>query len=186
MKTFGDLIPRRYGRKGLSNTELASAQEQTETVFPDDLCELLTTTLPTGKAFPDWRHHPRWAMEEWREWVVDGFQFSLEHDDYWPPEWGERPTEPNDVRTAVARFLADAPAMIPIFAHRAIPNEPSDAGNPVFSIMGTDIIIYGNDLGDYLVREFRRHQVLEEELAPNRRRIRFWTDVLDYYPEKYD
>ena len=186
MKTFGDLIPRRYRRKGLSAAELASAQEQTETVFPDDLCELLTTTLPTGKAFPDWRHGPRWAMEEWREWVVRGFQFSVEHDDFWPPEWGERPAEPQDARNAVPQLLAAAPAMIPIFAHRAIPNEPSDAGNPVFSIMGTDIIVYGIDLGDYLVREFHGHRVLGTELGSNRRSIRFWTDLLDYFPEEYD
>ena len=185
VKTFGELIPRRYRRKGLSSSELAAAQEQTETVFPDDLCELLTTTLPTGKAFPDWRHHPRSAMDEWRDWIVRGFQFALT-DDYWPPEWGERPTEPHEARTAVAQLLADVPAMIPIFAHRAIPNEPTDAGNPVFSIMGTDIIVYGDDLGDYLLNEFHRRGGRDEKLASNARSIRFWTNVMDYYPEEYD
>ena len=68
------------------------------------------------------------------------------------------------------------PALIPIYAHRAIPNEPLEAGNPVFSVwQAVDTIVYGADLADYLRREFSRVPGEADEGRP----IRFWTDLLD-------
>ena len=76
------------------------------------------------------------------------------HNVFWPRGWPARPDSPAESRQIVAERLAEAPALIPICAHRAIPNEPLEAGNPVFSIWQTDIIIYGDDLADYLWHEF--------------------------------
>ncbi len=76
----------------------------------------------------------------------------------------------------IAEKVRDAPALIPIYEHRGIPNEPADAGNPVFSIVQTDIIVYGNDLADYLQREFGRRSTA---LLQPARSIRFWSDLLD-------
>jgi hypothetical protein len=175
---LGRRIPREFRGRGLTAAELDNAQEQAETPFPPDLCDLLTQTLPFGSGFPDWRFRPREEMKEWRDWLVKTIHFDVIHNDFWLREWEARPNDPRESREIVAYHLAAAPAMIPIFIHRAIPNEPLEAGNPVFSIHQTDIIVYGRNLGDYLRREFHLfHRRIGDlsELRP----IRFWTRMLD-------
>ena len=49
---LSDLVPEEYRGPGLSDSELATAQEEAGAAFPPDLCELLTATLPTGPAVP--------------------------------------------------------------------------------------------------------------------------------------
>jgi hypothetical protein len=137
---------------------------------------MLTATLPTGPDFPDWRNRPREVMEEWRTTLIDGFVFDVVNNDFWPRTWGSRPDDPAELREIVTERLAEAPALIPIYAHRAIPNEPLEAGNPVFSVWQTDIIIYGDDLADYLRHEF--HGASPRAELPERT-IRFWTAMLD-------
>ena len=62
-----------------------------------------------------------------------GIVFDVEHG-LWVEEWGAKPDDPHEARARVAEILDDAPRLIPIFMHRAIPNEPLEAGNPVFSV----------------------------------------------------
>ena len=64
--------------------------------------------------------------------------------------------------------------MIPIFVHRAIPNDPVVAGNPVFSVYQTDIILYGANLTEYLGNEFEHRY----HISPART-IRFWSHFVD-------
>jgi hypothetical protein len=173
MATAADLVPEEYRTPALSAMELAVAQEHAEAAFPDDLCELLTRTLPAGDGFPDWRGRPAEAMRDWRDWLVDSIHFDVTQSAFWLDEWGDVPRDPRESRQIVAQALAEAPALIPIFAHRAIPNDPLIAGNPVFSVWQTDIILYGANLIEYLANEFgRRYQI-----APNARTIRFWSNL---------
>jgi hypothetical protein len=96
-------------------------------------------------------------------------------------------------RALVAERLAEVPQLIRIADHRGIPNEPLASDNPVFSVMQTDIIVYGINLADYLANEFHRDelQLLLNELqldefqraepqpADTERTIRFWSDLQD-------
>ena len=61
------------------------------------------------------------------------------------------------------------PRLVPVFGHRYLVVDPCEPGNPVFSIMQTDIIYYGTNLGEYLTYEF---------LTPN-------TDKVYTTPEKH-
>jgi hypothetical protein len=184
MPTFAELLPSRFRGRGLSTAELDVAQEQAGASFPPDLCELLYETLPVGPKFPDWRDAQA-TMQSWRERLVATVHFDVLHNGFWLPEWESRPEHPEESREAVASHLAAAPAMIPIYAHRAIPNEPLAAGNPVFSIYQTDVVVYGRDLADYLVAEFDRnhHEALNER--SDVRSIRFWTRMLDLGDSEY-
>jgi hypothetical protein len=175
---LGDLVPKESRGQGLSDSELATAQGEAGAAFPPDLCELLTDTLPSGPKFPDWRSRPRDAMDEWRAYLVDGFHFDVLHNDFWPSAWPARPDSPAESREIVVQRLAEAPALIPIYGHRGIPNEPLEAGNPVFSVWQTDIILYGNDLANYLRHEFHRDPESDELLDD--RTIRFWDAMLDW------
>lgn len=185
MPTFGELLPREFRGAGLSGAELEVAQEQAGEPFPADLCELLRETLPLGPGFPDWRHAPGPTMQDWRERLVATIHFDVVHNGFWLPEWESRPEDPDESREVLAAHLAAAPAMIPIYAHRAIPNEPLDADNPVFSIYQTDIIVYGRDLADYLVAEFDRahHQPIRK--LSDIRSIHFWTRMLSRDDSEY-
>ena len=178
---LSDLVPEEYRGPGLSDSELATAQEEAGAAFPPDLCELLTATLPTGPEFPDWRNRAGDAMDEWRAWLLDGIHFDVLHNVFWPRGWPARPDSPAESRQIVAERLAEAPALIPICAHRGIPNEPLEAGNPVFSVWQTDIIIYGNDLADYLWHEFDNDSWTASwsDEGPPERTIRFWTAMLN-------
>lgn len=173
---LSDLVPKENRGHGLSDVELAKAQAEAGVAFPSDLCELLTDTLPTGRGFPDWRSRPREAMNGWRAYLVGGIHFDVLHNDFWPSTWPARPDSPVELLQIIEQRLAEAPALIPIYGHRGIPNEPLEAGNPVFSVSQTDIIIYGDDLADYLQHEFHGRDSSDE--LPERR-IRFWTSMLD-------
>ena len=176
--SLGELIPAECRGPGLSPAELAAAQEEAEASFPPDLCELLSQALPTGDGFPDWRYRPKEVMGVWRERLIADFHFDVINNGFWRPDWGERPDDPDDARGVVADQLARVPALIPIFIHRAIPNEPLEPGNPVFSVwQAVDMIVYGADLRRYLMHEF--HDVPDP--ADPDRSIRFWTEMLDAY-----
>jgi hypothetical protein len=66
--------------------------------------------------------------------------------------------------------------------HRMMPDEPREAGNPVFSVHQTDIIYYGFDLLDYLRNEFklRDRDPWPEKVRP----IRFWD--LERFQTRWD
>ena len=175
---LADYIPAENRSPGLTASELERAQEAAGAAFPPDLAEFLMDCLPVGSTFaagpplfPDWRNNAAAAMSDWRDDVLYGFIFDVEENGDWPETWGAKPDDPRDARSRVAEILDDAPRLIPIYAHRGIPNEPLEAGNPVFSVHQTDIVIYGHELEQYLRNEFFDERVREGPL----REIRFWT-----------
>lgn len=160
---------------GLTPAELAAAEARFDFRFPPHLRSFLAIVLPLGD-FPDWRDLDSPELQRMLAWPFEGMRFDIEHDAFWWPAWGERPS---NVRRAVelARTrVAEAPALIPMFGHRYLPAEPLEAGNPVLSVWQTDIIYYGRDLRGYLANEFggAREFPNLDEVRP----IRFWSDVI--------
>jgi hypothetical protein len=87
-------------------------------------------------------------------------------------EWGPRPGSLGEAQRLAGDLVAAAPQLIPIYGHRMMPDEPHLAGNPVFSVHQTDIIIYGVDLANYLHIEFG---LPGDAPHPEQERpIRFW------------
>lgn len=58
------------------------------------------------------------------------------------------------VKARIHELVAAAPRLLPIYSHRYLLAEPCRAGNPVFSVYQSDIIVYGTDLRTYLLHEF--------------------------------
>jgi hypothetical protein len=85
--------------------------------------------------------------------LATGLVFEVEENALWRPSWGTRPATAERRAQAVRQLVAKAPRLIPIFGHRYLLAEPCRAGNPVFSIMQADIVVYGADVRSYLLVE---------------------------------
>jgi hypothetical protein len=109
--------------------------------------------LEEGPSFYDWIHGAD-SIRSAQERVVDGLTFDVEESNLWPESWGAKPNTAGEREQRVRELVAAAPTLIPVFEHRFLLAEPCEAGNPVLSIMQSDIIVYGADLHDYLVIEF--------------------------------
>lgn len=158
---------------GLSDKEIKFIQRWYEIDFPPDFRAFLQTALPVGSDFPDWRNGNSNSLKTSLLWPADGICFDVQHNDLWFSElFGDRPTSLEAALKIVRRKVAEAPQLIPIYAHRFIPSKPHLPGNPVFSVYQTDIIYYGSDLADYLSNEFK---IDNPSPRPEvERRIDFW------------
>jgi hypothetical protein len=95
-------------------------------------------------------------MEESRARIEQAFLFDIEHNSYWFQGWGPRPDSLQDATHIALSHIRAAPALVPIYAHRCITTLPAGWGNPVLSVwQAIDTVYIGNDLADYLYREFR-------------------------------
>jgi hypothetical protein len=69
-----------------------------------------------------------------------GVLFDVEQNRFWLDSWGERPDSLETALRVANDLVTAAPKLIPIFAHRMIPDESCLPGNPVFSVHQTDVI----------------------------------------------
>lgn len=118
------------------------------------------------------------------QWPFEGMCFDIEHNSFWLDEWGEKPAALQQAFEIARQNVAKAPKLIPIYSHRFMPDSPSEAGSPVFSVYQTDIIYYGHNLENYLHNEFRGVFVRTSETTDLNydeiRRIEFWSSLVDY------
>ena len=135
---------------GLTDPEVERAEATYGFRFPPDLRSFLQTASPM---YYDWHSQDDPRIRDMMALPLDGVLFDVEHG-FWLPEWGPRPDTIERVNALVARLVERAPRLIPIYAHRMMPDRPHEAGNPVFSVHQTDIIYYGFDLDDYFRHEF--------------------------------
>jgi hypothetical protein len=159
---------------GLTEAETRDAEYRFGFHFPSDLRALLQTGLPVGDRFPDWRDGDEARLRSDLGWPLEGMQFDIRHNTFWLAEWGPRPESLEEAFQIAAQAVAVAPRLIPVYGHRYIPAEPARAGNPVFSVYQTDIIVYGNDLLSSFAHEL--HGVANWHTPPfDVRPIRFWS-----------
>jgi hypothetical protein len=139
---------------GLTNSEIADVERRFCFRFPPDLRAFLQTALPSGPRFPNWRSGDDAALQETLDAPRRGVLFDIEHNARWSDDWGPRPQLLAEALRVGAERVLGAPRLIPIFAHRYMPDDPHSCGNPVLSVYQTDVIYYGFDLTDYFHHEF--------------------------------
>jgi len=159
---------------GLADVEIERAETAHGFRFPPDLRSLLQRAVPTGARFPNWRRPDAEDLAGLLRWPADSMFFDVEHDQFWLPAWGPKPTL-EAARDIVDAAVRAAPFLIPVFGHRYLPATPCLSGNPVFSVYQTDIIRYGVDLQDYLRAEFGAPD--PTRMLPAAREIEFWTRI---------
>lgn len=177
---------------GLGADQVASAEAFFGHPFPEDyrlfLKTLHTTSRPplrnqheAGEAkltaaagFYDWMND-REALRQALAAPVEGLLFDVEHSGLWLAEWGARPTSAKDRQAVVRREATNSSPLIPIFGHRYLVARPNEPGNPVLSVVQSDLIVYGDDLRGYLLAELA--DLLGEPVPPaakSAKDVRLW------------
>ena len=140
---------------GLTERELDTVERRFGFTFSADHRVFLAAGLPNGsRRWPDWRNGDPEDLAEWLFQPVEGVLFDVEHNSFWHPDWSPRPAETSDALQVARSELASVPPLVPIYSHRYLPGTAGECGHPVLSVHQTDIIIYGNDLSDYVHHEF--------------------------------
>lgn len=158
----------------ISRDELTApyANKYLATAFVTDFSYM---ALIEGTAFYNWQTGTD-QINSMHTWLLHGLQFDVEHNDLWLDSWGDRPTNLDEQMQRVHDLVLAAPKLIPIYSHRCLLAEPCVPNNPVLSIHQSDIIVYGANLRDYLIHEFRQELQLttseyQADQEANRARI---------------
>ena len=162
---------------GLTEEELQRVEQAFGFRFPPDLRAVLQFMLPVSEGFPHWRDEKVQDLIEWFDVPAEGIAYDVEENDFWPEAWGERPEDIDDAIEDARRHVAQAPILVPIFSHRFIPARPEEAGNPVFSVVESDVIVFGNDLPGYFHAEF--DAPLPPDAAQIPKRVEFWSELVE-------
>lgn len=167
----------------LTDDEIKIIEDHYNFKFPPDLAELLKIGIPS--LFYDWHGVASGnkkaisRVDEALKNLIGGIIFDVEHNGY----VNKRSDAGLPLEERINRVLQaynDAPKMIPIFSHRFIPSFPCEAGNPIFSCHQTDIIIYGDNIIDYLYHEFGRgnSRIKDNKANGKVKEIPYWTRML--------
>lgn len=169
---------------GYSQIELDDVQAKWDLRFPPDLIELLRECRPLvdhQECF-DWVTAEPKLIKFWLDWPFEGYWRTVQRAGAWWPEWGERPRKFGEQREKLRGIFANAPTLIPLLGHRFIPDEPSETGNPVFSVFHSDIVYYGANLLDWLARECWTGGPASP--WPPVKEIRFWSDAVRHFNDQ--
>jgi hypothetical protein len=182
-------------RGGLTAEQVRTTEQRFGLAFPPDYRLFLTTlhtTDPemvgarfkgstliraTGRFFHDWTGDPA-PIRAAIDWPITGLLRSIESDGSWLAAWGPRPKRTAERERLVRNLAKASPQLIPVGGHRYLVGPGEGIGNPVLSIYGADVIVYGSDFADYLVRELRvgGDKGPDDVVAP--RAIPFWDSVM--------
>lgn len=131
---------------------------------------------PGHVLFP-WSNFRKQQYDDMIRWVLGGIEFDIDRNKFWLDRWGKRPKELSAALANARKDFETWPKLLPICNHRFLAAEPCRRGNPVFSIMQTDIIYYGADLAHYLVHEFIDHDYALHTHAQRIKIIPVWSDL---------
>jgi hypothetical protein len=151
----------------LTEHELSEIERTYGFLFGPDHRELLSKVLPLGQRWVDWRSDPENDIRYRMAWPEDGLIFDVQHDQFWPKSWGEKPAELHKAMSVARTRIRQWPVLVPLYAHPFRPAGPSHPGAPIFSVYQNDIIYYGSDLADYFEREFGGRSWHEDPHGPD-------------------
>jgi hypothetical protein len=169
--------PVRYGVAGLAPTEIASIEAQLGFRLPADFAYLFQHLQDPERVLFPWSNFKKEEYDEMIRWVLHGIEFDIEHNKFWLERWGTRPAALSVAVEIARKDFESWPKLLPIFGHRFLAAQPCRSGNPVFSIMQTDIIYYGADLAHYLVNEFIDHDYALHTHEQKIQTIPIWSDL---------
>lgn len=164
----------------LSDSEIIKIEKLYGIYFPSELKHLFSIALPISDGFYNWRDTSEDNIKKIKkalESSITGLQSDLDNNDFWCEDWGDKPIDINVAQNILLQHYSKAPILIPIFSHRYIPFVGQFMTSPVFSIYGSDIIYYGENLISYLEVEFGFRKYAEMDTS-ELTHIDFWSDIM--------
>lgn len=162
---------------GMTNEEFMEIENLYNLFFPSELKSFYSNALPISKGFYNWRDFTTGNVLKIKN-IIKSFKEDILMDISeieWSELWGKEPESVEDRCAIIANKLENAPSMIPIYRHKAMASIEV-MNNPVFSIVGTDVIYYGVNIKDYFDNEFglskRKSRKLKDFTY-----IPFWSDL---------
>jgi hypothetical protein len=162
--------------EGLTGGELRRVEDEFGFRFNPDHRALLLAGMPRGGRWPDWLAGDRGSLRAWLDEPVEGVLFDVAENGFWWHGWGERPGHNRQALAQARVGLKAAPSLVPINGHRFCPCLPM-FGLPVLSVVQTDIAVYGQDIVDYLWREFGEAPARRQTIGPVLE-VPFWTELI--------
>jgi hypothetical protein len=175
----GNQVPVIYGARGLTAEQVASVEVQLGFRMPDDFAYLFQNLQDPGRVLFPWSEFDKRKYDEKIEWVLRGIEFDIEKNGLWLERWGNKPDTLSAALDIARKDFVTWPKLLPIYGHRFLAAQPCRSGNPIFSIMQTDIVYYGADLAHYLLNEFVDHDYALHTHAQKIRRIEMWSDFAE-------
>lgn len=121
--------------------------------YVDEAEQYMVLEEYNGGGFHNWlTDSPDMAVQPAALW--EGLQFDIEYNNLWLADWGSKPTSLEGCKERVRELVETAPKLLRVIGHRYLLAEPAIPGNPVFSIVQSDMVVYGPNLHDFLLFEF--------------------------------
>jgi hypothetical protein len=152
--------------------------DRTPVVYGDRGLSLQNLRDPGRVLFP-WSEFEKRRYDERIEWILRGAEFDIERNGLWLERWGKKPDTLSVALDIARRDFATWPKLLPIYGHRFLAAQFRRDGNPIFSIMQTDIIYYGADLPHYLLNEFVDQDWALHTRAQKIQKIEVWSDFAE-------
>lgn len=161
---------------GLTEDELARVENEFDFEFADDHRSFLSSAVPVGESWPDWRSAPRRSLQQRLQLPVEGVLFAVEWRGFWSTGWGVRPSRMKDALRSAKYQLARVPRLVPVHSNRYLPTGRGSHGNPVLSVYQADVSCCGTDLFTYIEGEFGHAEPdMPQLLMPT---VPFWSDLI--------
>lgn len=176
--------------EGLTDAEVLKIEGIYEVKFPGSLREFYRDGVPYSDSeyeFPRWTDYSEKNITKIKSyWIQGPIERLLPHIkcDYWIPEWGERPEQPEDAVRKFTKIAQKAPKLIPIYRNVYIPMLDGIDDPPVISVVEFDVVYALHNLKDFLECNFLEdnyNRARKEKLAAKSRlHIPFWGDIFNY------
>ena len=165
---------------GLTDDEIRTIERRYNINFPKSLIEFYTIALPVSKWFVNWRNTTeenikdiKWRLAE----PFNGIFWAMEKDEFWVDGW-ERPNSFEEMKKKFIEEMKDEPTPIPFYSHRYVLSQEGIDDPAVLSMYDSDIIVYGNNLEEYLDNEFINPQKHECKYLDSMGK---WVDIMESY-----
>lgn len=168
--------------KGLTTEEFLEIEYKFSINFPYELKRFLQQVLPKSLGFVNWRDGLIFddvanSILQRINAPLEGILYEVKRDLFWYEEWGNKPNDIELKLSVASEHLSSYPKLLPIYSHRYIPNVTCTNNLPVFSVYGSDIIYYSNNLADYFAREFKFQDLKHLEFPIEK--VLFWSDMAE-------
>jgi len=163
---------------GLTCQEIANMERQYQISFPTEIQKFYSIELPISHGFYNWKDFSKENVGFIKCQLSRPFEDLKEYVDEidWCEDWEEEPDARDERNKLLIEKINMAPRLFPVYSHRYIACLDSES-NPVFSIHGTDIIYYGENLLSYFEIEFGYKEYSEIKME-NIITVPFWSDLI--------